>query len=417
MNPCLCKRTHPAQPPLLTALLIAPDGHVVASSYPARYPANRPFSLLLLHQSAAVTQALRGVSSYAKMVPETTYVAETVWGKHGQPIGALYIEAQEEPINFTSVLQSAASNWFPLTIIVLLVLVITTPIGNLFSLLTTRGLVRRIRHLAQATTKFAGGDYDQRVRISRQDEVGQLENHFNQMADQLLVSTRQQQYLAGQNARLAERTRISREIHDALSQDLFSLRMLAYGLQDALPQGSEVQAQVATIERTSSRMIREMRALLLELRPVHPEQPGLAEALKDLVASYGERLEIHITSEIAPVSLSADQELIAAVRAAAHGESRLHPMVATHLLKEMRAREQSPLKDLTPRELEILTYIARGRSNAEIAAVLVISEGTVKMHVSNILSKLHLADRTQAAIYALQKRLVPLNEALDETEK
>lgn len=108
------------------------------------------------------------------------------------------------------------------------------------------------------------------------------------------------------------------------------------------------------------------------------------------------------------------QDLLAAVRAAAQGESRLHPLVAMRLLREVRERKQSPLKDLTPRELEILTLIARGRSNAEIAATLVISEGTVKMHVSNVLSKLHLADRTQAAIYALQQRLVPLNEALEQ---
>jgi signal transduction histidine kinase len=73
------------------------------------------------------------------------------------------------------------------------------------------------------------------------DEVGQLEYDINQMADQLVESTHLQQELAGQNARLAERARISRELHDAISQDLFSLRMLAYGLQDALPQCSEVQ--------------------------------------------------------------------------------------------------------------------------------------------------------------------------------
>src|SRR5260221_52904 len=108
------------------------------------------------------------------------------------------------------------------------------------------------------------------------------------------------------------------------------------------------------------------------------------------------------------------QELIAAVRAAAQGESRLHPTVATRVLREMHAQEQSPLNELTPRELEVLSQIARGRSNYEIATALAIGEGTVKMHVSNILSKLHLADRTQAAIYALQKRLVPLNEALDK---
>jgi len=106
------------------------------------------------------------------------------------------------------------------------------------------------------------------------------------------------------------------------------------------------------------------------------------------------------------------EELIEAVRAAARGEGILHPQVAARVLREMQQR--SPLQELTARELEVLTLIARGRSNAEIAAELVIGEGTVKTHVSNILMKLHLADRTQAAIYALQQRLVPLKEALDK---
>lgn len=107
------------------------------------------------------------------------------------------------------------------------------------------------------------------------------------------------------------------------------------------------------------------------------------------------------------------QELIGAVRAAARGESILHPIVASRLLHDIQSREQAPLNDLTPRELEVLKRIARGRSNYEIATDLMISEPTVKTHVSNILSKLHLADRTQAAIYALQQQLVPLQDALE----
>ena len=112
---------------------------------------------------------------------------------------------------------------------------------------------------------------------------------------------------------------------------------------------------------------------------------------------------------------SSTLELVEAIRAAARGESKLHPRVAARLLREMRQQEQSPLKDLTPRELEVLTRIAYGRSNQEIAHELVISEPTVRMHVANILSKLHLADRTQAAIYALQNKLVPLKDALEDT--
>lgn len=106
------------------------------------------------------------------------------------------------------------------------------------------------------------------------------------------------------------------------------------------------------------------------------------------------------------------EDLVEAVRAAARGEGVLHPMVAARVLREMQQR--SPLDWLTARELEVLTLIARGRSNAEIAAELVIGEGTVKTHVSNILTKLHLADRTQAAIYALQQHLVPLKDALEK---
>ena len=106
------------------------------------------------------------------------------------------------------------------------------------------------------------------------------------------------------------------------------------------------------------------------------------------------------------------QELVAAVRAVARGESVLHPRVAARILRETQQPSQVPLDALTPRELEVVTRIAHGRSNHEIAVELVIGEQTVKTHVSNILSKLQLADRTQAAIYALQQRLVPLDDAL-----
>jgi NarL family two-component system response regulator LiaR len=109
------------------------------------------------------------------------------------------------------------------------------------------------------------------------------------------------------------------------------------------------------------------------------------------------------------------EDLVAAVHAAARGEGTLSPLVATRLLREMQ-QQRTPLQELTLREREVLTFLARGRSNAEIANELSIVEGTVKTHVSNILTKLHLADRTQAAIYALQQRLIPLKEALQKDD-
>ena len=106
--------------------------------------------------------------------------------------------------------------------------------------------------------------------------------------------------------------------------------------------------------------------------------------------------------------------VVESVRAAARGESLLDPGVAAKVLEEMRrARGRDGVDPLSRREVEVLSELARGRSNKEIAKELSIGEETVKTHVSNILSKLHLADRTQAAIYGLQKRLVRLDDALE----
>lgn len=107
------------------------------------------------------------------------------------------------------------------------------------------------------------------------------------------------------------------------------------------------------------------------------------------------------------------EEVVRAVHAAARGESVLDPSVAARVLQEMRGRDREPVDALSRREIDVLRALARGRSNKEIAAALHIGEETVKTHVSNILSKLHLQDRTQAAIYGLQQRLVPLDEALE----
>jgi NarL family two-component system response regulator LiaR len=108
------------------------------------------------------------------------------------------------------------------------------------------------------------------------------------------------------------------------------------------------------------------------------------------------------------------ETVVESVRAAARGESLLDPSVAAKLLEEMRRqRDRDEVDQLSKREIDVLSALARGRSNKEIAKELSIGEETVKTHVSNILSKLHLADRTQAAIYGLQKRLVPLDDALE----
>jgi two-component system, NarL family, response regulator LiaR len=111
----------------------------------------------------------------------------------------------------------------------------------------------------------------------------------------------------------------------------------------------------------------------------------------------------YVLKEIGP------EELADAVRKAAAGEAVLHPRVAARVVRELhgaRRGEPNVYHDLSERELEVLKLIADGLSNAEISRKLYISEKTTKSHVSNILGKLHLADRTQAAVYAWRQGVV-----------
>ena len=99
-------------------------------------------------------------------------------------------------------------------------------------------------------------------------------------------------------------------------------------------------------------------------------------------------------------------ELAEAIRKVHRGEPILHPDVTARLMRQVAAAEPRAYRtDLTARELEVLRLIARGRSNKEIARDLGVAEKTVKTHVSNLLPKLGVADRTQAAVYAVQNGL------------
>ncbi len=102
-------------------------------------------------------------------------------------------------------------------------------------------------------------------------------------------------------------------------------------------------------------------------------------------------------------------ELAAAIRKAALGEAVLDSRVAARIIKELqgiRKDEVNPFTELSEREFDVLRLIAAGTSNADIAGTLIIGESTVKTHISNILKKLHLDDRTQAAVYAWQEGIV-----------
>jgi signal transduction histidine kinase len=293
---------------VVIALLVAPDGRLVASSYPKRYPAGTVASTLMPAQTQAIDRALAGQASTGnEPLPTITlgYAAEPVLDADHQPIGAVFLQAPGPSRDgvFSRLLSALSS--------VALLLVVVTPIGLIFGWVAARGLAHRVRQLALATQRFAAGDYAHRITPTGADEIGQLEQQFNQMAAQLVEQITHRQQLAEQNARLEERARISRELHDAISQDLFSLRMLADGLQEASRAASgsrDLRPQIRLLEQTTTSMTREMRALLLELRPTQLESLGLPDALRRLADAYTTRLGIDVNAEVTALPLDIKTE-------------------------------------------------------------------------------------------------------------
>ncbi len=196
------------------ALLIAPNGQVLASSYPVRYPVSMSITQLLPEQKQLILKALAGISE-SKVVDITqssvAFAAQTVWGRNKKPLGVVYVQVPSGLIN-GSISSNIYSGWLPSGLLWLLFMI---PIGSVFGFMTTRGLVKRVHRLVQATEKVANGDYTQRVPSTKQDEIGQLESQFNSMAEQLDESIAEQKRLVEQHARQEERARIEQELRTA----------------------------------------------------------------------------------------------------------------------------------------------------------------------------------------------------------
>ena len=183
-------------------------------------------------------------------------------------------------------------------------LIAIVPVGVLFGLLASRRLVRRIRRLEQATLAVADGDYAVTLPVSGRDEVGRLEANFTTMTRQLGSALAAERQRATGDARAAERARIAREIHDAISQHLFALRMIAAGMRRADPGNQQARA----IERISEEALRDMQALLTELRPVSLDGAGLASALAEICTAYRDRLGVTVDARLDDVTVPAPVE-------------------------------------------------------------------------------------------------------------
>ncbi|GAA2082033.1 HAMP domain-containing sensor histidine kinase [Actinomadura alba] len=256
-------------------------------------------------------------------------------------LGAVYVQV---PVSVAS--PTTGEMLSPFLIAGGVVLLLVVPVGLVFGLLSTGRLIRRVYRLAEVTAAVADGDFRARVPASGDDEVGRLEHSVNRMTEQLDAALEAERRLAGAGARRSERARIARELHDSISQDLFSLSLLAGGMRRALAEDPTLRTQAETMERTAGRTMREMQALLLELRPVALEDAGLVPALEELCKAYETRLGIRVEASLADV--------------------RLHPPVEHAVLRVVQESLGNAVKHARPETIQVRLAEADGGLSVEI---------------------------------------------------
>lgn len=295
--------------PVRFALLIAPDGRVLASTYPHRYPPAMLVSTLLPQHAQDIAAALNGKRHNGSMLDPAgpvAYALETVWGQAGHPLGAVYVQL---PIMLQDT--SGAALWQPgLTLLIistLVLLLVIVPLSMLFGFFTTRPMIRRLRDLGVAFARVAGGDYSRRIVGIGEDEIGHLERQFNLMAQQLATSLAHERLLSEQNVRLAERARISRDLHDSVKQHIFAVSMqigAALSHLERKPENTRQHLQNAgeltyQAQQELNKMIYELRpaAQAIAQAPEAARETESVDALRAYVVNWGRQnqLPVNIT--------------------------------------------------------------------------------------------------------------------------
>jgi signal transduction histidine kinase len=298
---------------------IAADGTVVASSAPSRYPPGRAAASELPAQATSAIAPGPGHMVLKSGSVPTPYgsVIMTVEppGSAGTskppasvpgPAAYVYVQAPWSPPGFSNPIRvwselNQLGEHRPLLLGSYALLAAIVPVGVLFGLLASRRLVRRVRRLERAAAAVADGDYTVTLPVSGLDEVGRLEANFTAMTGQLGSALAAERQRAAGDARAAERARIAREVHDAISQHLFAVRMIAAGMRRADPGNQQARA----IERISQEALRDVQALLIELRPASLDGAGLAPALQEICAGYRDRLGVIVDASLDEVTVPA----------------------------------------------------------------------------------------------------------------
>jgi signal transduction histidine kinase len=300
---------------IIAVVAIAADGTIVASSAPSRYRPGRAAASEIPPEAIAAAHHIgkpggSGPTPYGSVLWSVWPVKSGSTPRAGglRPVAYVYVQAPYatgflSPIRVWIELgHEPGTDALRLGAYALLFAIV--PVGVLFGLLASRRLVRRVRRLERATLAVADGDYTVTLPVSGRDEVGRLEANFTAMTRQLGSALAVERQRATGDARAAERARIAREIHDAISQHLFGLRMIAAGMRRADPGNQQAQA----IERISEEALRDMQALLIELRPASLDGAGLTPALQEICAAYRDRLGVTVDATLDDVSVPAPVE-------------------------------------------------------------------------------------------------------------
>jgi signal transduction histidine kinase len=286
------------------ALVTDTDGIVVATSFPARYPAGSPLGSLLPGGRPALAAALSGRGMGGGI--EETDQGQVLWSTQpvvsdARTVGAVYVQTPPPSRSELPVPLRLAG-------LALLAGMLLGPVGAVFGLLTMRGSVRRLRRVLDALAALGRGDHGRRLPVGGHDEIGQVERQFNIMAVRLTEAVALQRSAAAIEARLAERERLAGALHDAISQDLFAMRVTLHGLEASHGSDLELVARLGGLRAGTSRVMRQLRALVLALRPAPVNHLGLPAGLQELADRYAERLSLPVDTAIEPVRLAPVRE-------------------------------------------------------------------------------------------------------------
>jgi two-component system, NarL family, sensor histidine kinase LiaS len=315
--------------PMSLMLLVAADGKVVATSYPGRYPVGARAADLLAVES--VDDLGRGAA--AGGVGGRTPRGGVLWalepvrppgrrGAAGPRLGSVYVQVPADGIAGPPVrdLLALLLPWAsrsgggrvaglaanaPLAQLAVALLLVTVPVGLLLGLLGTARLRRRLRRLASTSAGMAAGGLQQRVPVSGRDEVAQVEDGLNRMAEWLWAELEAKRQLSDGAVADAERSRATRELHESILSDLSSLTMLAGGLRRALPPGSPLGTGVEAIESTATGVIQQVQALASPLGSARErEDTGLVPAVQELCGAYEARFGVAVDADVATGELA-----------------------------------------------------------------------------------------------------------------